>query len=186
MNIVRNPMVVSRLYLMARYALMLCVKLRWRLRDVHITGRIISPRFISRDLNTSEFVFINQGAYICPRVSIGKYTMLAPFVTIAGADHIIDSVGVPMHFSGRPDLPETTIGDDVWIGANVCISAGVCIGHGSIIGMGSVVTKNIPPYSIAVGVPARVIRSRFSAEEAKLHDSMLSRPASRGEFCQNR
>jgi len=54
-----------------------------------------------------------------------------------------------------------TIGHDVWIGHGAIIMPGVTIGHGAIIGSGAVVTKNIPPYAIAVGVPAKVIKYRF-------------------------
>jgi acetyltransferase-like isoleucine patch superfamily enzyme len=110
--------------------------------------------------------------------------MFAPDVTIAGADHIFDQPGVPMYFGGRPELPETLIGDDVWIGARVCVLAGVKIGRGSIVAMGSVVTKDIPAYSIVGGVPAKLIRHRFDAEGELMHDEMLSKPASRcGRFC---
>ena len=55
----------------------------------------------------------------------------------------------------------TTIGNDVWIGRNVIIKEGVTIGHGSVIGMGSIVTKDVLPYSIVGGNPAKLIRMRF-------------------------
>jgi acetyltransferase-like isoleucine patch superfamily enzyme len=60
------------------------------------------------------------------------------------------------------DYKQTFIGNDVWIGANVILKEGLSIGDCSIIGAGSVVTKDIPPFSIAVGNPCRVIRTRFS------------------------
>ena len=59
---------------------------------------------------------------------------------------------------------KTVIGNDVWTGRNVTIMAGVRIGNGAIIGAGAVVTKDIPDYAIAVGVPAKVIKYRFSDE----------------------
>jgi acetyltransferase-like isoleucine patch superfamily enzyme len=57
-------------------------------------------------------------------------------------------------------LKPTKIGKDVWIGANAVILGGVTIGNGCVIGAGSVVTKDLPPYSVAMGVPAKVVRSR--------------------------
>ena len=59
---------------------------------------------------------------------------------------------------------ETIIGNDVWIGSNVMIVAGVRIGDGAVIGGGAIVTRDVPPYAIFAGVPARLIRYRFSEE----------------------
>lgn len=70
------------------------------------------------------------------------------------------------------DAP-VVIEDDVWAGANVTILKGVTIGRGSVIAAGAVVTKSCPPYSIIGGVPARVIRTRFTPEQIKQHEEML-------------
>ena len=70
-------------------------------------------------------------------------------------------------YEEHPRLKQTTIGNDVWIGAGVRIKTGVTIGDGVIVGAGSVVTKNIPPYTIVGGVPARIIRNRYSAALAE-------------------
>ena len=62
------------------------------------------------------------------------------------------------------DKGDIIIGDDVWIGAESIIGAGVKIGQGAVIGAGSVVTKDVPPYAVACGIPAKVIKYRFSEE----------------------
>ena len=62
---------------------------------------------------------------------------------------------------------EIRIGNDVFIGANVTILDGVTIGDGAVIGAGAVVVKDIPPYAVAVGVPAKVIKYRFTPEQIK-------------------
>ena len=171
-------------YLLIRRMLMLHVWFWHRLRGIDSTCRVVFPNAISKDFKLGPYSLVSRGAYICGRVKAGKYVMFAPDVTIAGADHIFDQPGVPMYFGGRPELPETLIGDDVWIGARVCMLAGVKIGRGSIVAMGSVVTKDVPAYSIVGGVPAKLIRHRFDAEGALMHDEMLSKPASRcGRFC---
>lgn len=94
-------------------------------------------------------------------MSIGKYTMLANDVKIIGGDHYYKRVGVPIIFSGRAELHPTVIGDDVWIGAYSIIMAGVTIGNGAIIAAGSVVTKDLEPYGIYGGIPAKLIKMRF-------------------------
>ncbi|MEE1104690.1 MAG: DapH/DapD/GlmU-related protein, partial [Ruminococcus sp.] len=67
---------------------------------------------------------------------------------------------IPMMEQGKLEPKPVTIGDDCWIGRRVMILPGVHIAEGCVIGAGAVVTKNIPPYSVAAGVPARVIKSR--------------------------
>ena len=66
--------------------------------------------------------------------------------------------------SGRRTKGDVTIGNDVWVGRNVMILSGVTIGDGSVIGAGSVVTSDVPPYAIAAGNPARIIRLRFDVK----------------------
>lgn len=70
------------------------------------------------------------------------------------------------------DLP-VIIEDDVWCGANVTILKGVTIGRGSVVAAGAVVTKSFPPYSIIGGVPAKLLKMRFTPEEIEQHEKML-------------
>jgi len=110
-------------------------------------------------------------------VEVGSFCSISDNVFIGGSGH-------PMHFvSTSPvflrhrdsvktklatfeylDLPRTKIGNDVWLGHGVRVRAGVEIGHGAVVAMGSVVTKDVPPYSVVGGNPARVLRMRFSEE----------------------
>ncbi|MGC6424335.1 MAG: DapH/DapD/GlmU-related protein [Lentimonas sp.] len=131
-----------------------------------------------------EFSSIGPEAWIGPKVTLGKYVLLAPRVSIKGDDHFYDQVGVPIIFSGRPDIKPTVIEDDAWLGQNVCIVAGVRIGRGAIIGMGAVVTRDVEPYAIVAGVPAKKIGVRFQDPvEIKEHDRMLVEVATSGRFC---
>ena len=112
-------------------------------------------------------------------VKIGDNVMIGPNVTIISGDHRTDILGRTMiSIKDSEKLPENDqdviICDDVWIGANVTILKGVNIGCGSIIAAGAVVTKNVPPYSIAGGVPARVIKERFTREDLETHLSLLN------------
>lgn len=96
-------------------------------------------------------------------VVIGADCLIAEMVSIRDHDHETSSTDVPMRNQGSRCAP-VVIGDDVWLGTRVAVLKGVHIGSGSIVGAGAVVTKDLPPYSIAVGVPARVVGSRVPSD----------------------
>lgn len=116
------------------------------------------------------------------KLIIGKFCMLASGVEFImnGANHLINSVSsYPFAIFGHewadamegkeyPNKGDITIGNDVWIGYKSVIMAGVTIGDGAIIGSYSVVTKNVEPYSIVGGNPAKEIRKRFSPTEIEI------------------
>ena len=93
-------------------------------------------------------------------VTIGDDVMMGPEVVVYTTRHEDKRTDIPMRLQGMKDILPVTIGNDVWIGRRVVILPGVTIGEGCIIGACSVVTKDIPPYSVAVGTPAKVIRKR--------------------------
>lgn len=99
---------------------------------------------------------------------IGRYCSIGRRCSIGAAKHPIDWLTThPVAFDfieARIDRPRTKIGNDVWIGDNVVVLEGITIGDGAIIGAGAVVNKDVAPYTIAVGVPAKPIRLRFSEE----------------------
>ena len=114
--------------------------------------------------------------------TIGKYCSIGNNVRVVSANHPVDMVSsYPAFYSNTYRVSyvkkqkfiehittennhECEIGNDVWIGDNVLIKGGVKIGNGAIIGMGSLVLHDIPPYSVAVGLPAKVIKTRFDKE----------------------
>ena len=146
---------------------------KFGLYNVHKTFYMGGHSAISKDLIAGKYVYIGPGCLIPPKVAIGKYTMFAPKVSILGGDHIFTDPETPIIFSGRPEMPATNIGEDVWIGASALIMAGITIGNGAIVAAGSVVTKDVPAYSIYGGNPAKLIRMRFTEEEILLHQKML-------------
>ena len=110
--------------------------------------------------------------------------MLGPRVSVVGGDHVFDQPGTPIIFSGRPVLKQTTIEADAWIGCGAILMAGVRIGRGAIVAAGAVVTKDVPPYEIHGGVPARKISERFPEPADRLaHERMLAEPPRRRSFC---
>lgn len=92
-------------------------------------------------------------------VEIGDDTLISMHCSIVSSNHAVPSSGEKIR--DKSDiLLATKIGRDVWLGAGVKILGGVTIGDGCVVGAGSVVTKDLPCYSVAVGVPAKIIRKR--------------------------
>jgi acetyltransferase-like isoleucine patch superfamily enzyme len=177
---------VRWVYDLRRTLLMAYRRRRHGLRHVHRTFYIAGPAAISSDLRADAYSFINIGCRIGPCVQLGKYVMLGPEVAILGGDHRWDQPGVPIIFSGRCELKPTVIEDDAWIGYGAKVIAGVTVGRGAIVAAGAVVTKDVPPYEIHGGVPAKKIGERFSTpEQRQLHDQRLSGPATRGDYCES-
>jgi acetyltransferase-like isoleucine patch superfamily enzyme len=125
---------------------------------------------LERDVILNAFggeITISENVYIGPfvviyghgGVQIGANSLVSMHCRILSSNHTIPSAKILIR--SQPDIRLATyIGADVWLGAGVTILGGVTIGDGCIIGAGSVVSRNLPPYSIAVGVPARVVGSR--------------------------
>lgn len=157
---------------------------KWGLTHISITNDIQKPRDICSDLVMGEYGFIGYNSWICPKVIMGNYVLIAPELAILGGDHNYKTPGKPIIFNGRPAVLETTnIEDDVWIGYRVTVSAGVTIGRGAIVASGSVVTKDVEPYTIVGGVPAVEVGKRFSDEKEILeHDEMLSKTPFCGQY----
>ena len=104
--------------------------------------------------------FLNLGVMIASLrlVEIGDHCMFANGCLITDASHRFDDPGKPVPWQGFTSKGPTRVGDNVWCGANVVITSGVTIGERSVIGANSVVTADIPAFSVAAGVPARVLR----------------------------
>ena len=92
-------------------------------------------------------------------VKIGDNVRIAPYVTIISSNHVFERTDIPISQQGMVSKP-IIIGDDVWIASRVNIMAGVTIGSGCVIAAGAVVTHDIPPYAVAAGVPAKIIKMR--------------------------
>jgi acetyltransferase-like isoleucine patch superfamily enzyme len=114
-------------------------------------------------------------------IRIGNKVMFGPHVTIIAGDHDVFQLGVYMFDvtdkTKGPGLDkDVNICDDVWVGTGAIILKGVTIGRGAVVGAGAIVTKDVPSYAIVAGIPARVLRYRFTSHEIKKHELLLRKP----------
>lgn len=122
-----------------------------------------------------DYTYLNGNA-VLENVSIGKYCSIGRDISIISGKHDLDLFSTYSFYGFDHKSPffnykdenysfeastHTEIGNDVWIGSYAKIIGGVNIGNGSVIGAGSIVTKDVPPYAIVAGSPARIIRYRF-------------------------
>ena len=117
-------------------------------------------------------------------IRIGDKVLFGPNVTIRGGNHSTHIIGKFMaDYTTSDKRPEddqpVVIENDVWVGTGAIILKGVNIGRGSVIAAGAVVAKNVPPYSIVGGVPAKVIKFRWNLEEILQHEEKLYQPQMR-------
>lgn len=110
-----------------------------------------------------ERTYINEYCVIgCnDEITVGRDVMISPYVTIRDTDHAFERTDIPMNRQGITTAP-IHIGDDVWIGHGAAILKGVTVGTGAIVAAGAVVTRDVAPYDIVGGVPAKRIGSRLT------------------------
>ena len=168
-------------------------KVSWLIRGARITigdnfylssGNGVNP--IASNLQAD--VYVEPGATLTignnvgmssTRLWIHESARIGTNVKIGGCVLITDTDAHPMDYVARRSSNEGTksapviIEDDVWIGANVTILKGVTIGRGSVVAAGAVLTQSFPPYSIIGGVPARLLKQRFTEEQQKENDRLL-------------
>jgi acetyltransferase-like isoleucine patch superfamily enzyme len=145
--------------------------------DVHIgKGTVL---WAPIDITIGNGVYIGKNVTIECNAAIGNYVLIANNVSFVGKnDHDFKVLGIPVRFSpwigGEKNSihlnDRLVVESDVWIGFGAIVLSGVRIGRGAVVAAGSVVTKNIDPYSIVAGNPARVIAQRYTQESRREHE----------------
>lgn len=114
----------------------------------------------SAKVSLGDYSGIGINARINGSCTIGHHVMMGTDVVVITRNHAFGRTDIPMMEQGFEEERPVVIGNDVWIGDRVVILPGVTVGDGSILAAGAVVAKDVPPYAIVGGVPARVIRMR--------------------------
>lgn len=158
-----------------RYCFNLFVRKRVYSNHVSFSVKIGEGSTISRLATIDSETIIGRYTYIgvgtcITKATIGSYCSIANNVSIGQGEHDLNRVStsesIYQHMSDFTK-DDCVIGNDVWIGVGSCILRGVKIGNGAVIGAGAVVTKDVLPFSVVVGVPAKIIKYRFSEEKIK-------------------
>ena len=132
-------------------------------------------------ISTGDHVYIGSNCRLWATLShiyLSHHITLAPNVSIIAGNHSFYIVGKFITDYQECDKRSSDdkpvyVDSDVWIGTNVTILNGVHIGRGCVIAAGSIVNKDTPPYSVVGGVPAKVLKHRFTADEILAHESLL-------------
>lgn len=146
--------------------------------NIHHTSRVCSKSVIVNS-TMGKYSYVASSSSII-NTEIGSFCSISDYCIIGDGSHPIEWVSSsPVFHFGKNTMHKnfslhefnpyknTKIGNDVWIGSNCLVKSGVTISDGAIIGMGSIVTKNIGPYEIWGGNPAKLIRKRFGDEKIK-------------------
>lgn len=116
------------------------------------------------------------------KLIVKKYAAIGAGCIIIPGDHV-PTVGVPQYLAGKLHINdvdgEIVVGEDAWVGAGAILLSHCRIGRGAVVAAGAVVSKPVPPYAVAAGVPAKVIATRFSIEQIIEHESILYPPEER-------
>ena len=130
------------------------------LKDCGRKVNIEQGAIFSSKVTLGDFSGIGINARINGTCTIGTHVMMGTDVVVITRNHAFGRIDVPMMEQGFEEERPVYIGNNVWIGDRAVILPGVIVGDGSIIAAGAVVTKNVPPYAIVAGVPAKVIKMR--------------------------
>ena len=139
----------------------------------------LTSDFTYRNLTIGNDVYIGPHAlFLCTesQIFIGNKVLFGPHVTIIGGDHRITDVGRFIYdvLDKHPeDDQDVHIEEDVWSGTNTTLLKGVTVGRGAVVAAGALVTKDVPPYAIVGGVPAKVLKYRFTPEQIQEHERQL-------------
>lgn len=139
----------------------------------------LNSQLVPKNMFLDDYVVIQDHVNFISntgRLFVGKYSVIsAGCIIIPGKHHL--KVGMPFYVNTQYHLcdedMDIIVGEDCWIGAGSILLPGVTIGRGAVVGAGSVVTKDIPPYAVVAGAPAKIIAKRMTEDEVLVHEMAI-------------
>lgn len=155
---------------LVRAALLPLIKRRHGIAELGEGFQWGKKMLIGRGSRIGRYAYLGPGFESHGPIVVGDLCMVAADCRVIGADHLFDIVGTPTRLGWPTEARKVTVlGMDAWIGARVTIMEGVTIGAGAIVGSGATVVRDVAPYTIVGGTPAKLIRERFTAEQRAAH-----------------
>ena len=148
-----------------------------RARGVDATA-VLQPSALVDDATTvGAYSYVGHESYLTKAV-VGRYASIGPRVSVGLGEHRLDRLSTSSHFYGdwaaqyeQLTSGDCRIGHDAWLGVGSVILRGTTVGLGAVVGANAVVTRDVPPFAIAVGVPAKVIRYRLNPRQIEIVQS---------------
>lgn len=154
-----------RSFLKKIWLLLRMPKFKMRSSKIALSSQI-GKGVLIQDSKIGRFVHIGPDCII-NNAEVGQYSSIAPHVQIGGLEHPYWEFSTSTFLSDKSIREKTIVGNDVWIGASAIIKSGIILGDGSVIGANSFVNKDVPPYAIVVGSPAKIVKYRFPDDTIK-------------------
>jgi acetyltransferase-like isoleucine patch superfamily enzyme len=156
-------------------------RLRHADHDGDDATREVMRRFYGVDVGRYTYGAFKIDLSIARGTRVGSFCSLAQGVRLGGSNHPVEEVSThPFHYMRNRGLidhddraliermnPPVVVEDDVWVGVDAIVLPGVTVGRGAVVGAGSVVTRDVDPYTIVAGAPARVLRKRFGDDQIR-------------------
>jgi len=134
---------------------------------------------VPQNIFIDDHVLIQNGINLIAskgRLIVKKYSVISSGCTLIPSAHKV-TVGIPFYLTAKTHINDINldiiINEDCWLGANCVVLPGCEIGRGAIVAAGAIVTKNVPPYAVVAGCPAKIIGSKFSREDIKKHEECI-------------
>ena len=150
-----------------------CVRWKMELPEIGTGFQIGLFTNVPKGSRLGRFGYVGEGFHAESAICVGDLVMVSTDVHIIGNDHGVDDAKKPIRLKFNWQHKVTVFEADCWVGHRATLMSGITIGRGAVVAAGAVVTKDVAPYTIVGGNPAKLIKQRFSEDDQKAYDALL-------------